>query len=302
MHARTPLLTFKPIACALALAIGISATTAHATSPILSVANVVTDSSNVGGVAEISYGPSIYTGSSYSNYLNYTSKTVPDFSQEVVTAPTTTTAGLAYNYSTDTTTSTWDLQTWDYDSLSIGVASNGANQTGGKWISLTGSVQSSIDTTLSFNLAASGNFTAIETPLGSAAPLLASFYFGDTQPSLSSLSSTTSASLESLSYYSYTSSYSTASFNLLAGVSQNFVAYVYAPTDVSVSSFNLYADTSNYNLEVTPQTQIYVGPKTLIGATVLAPIPEPETYAMMLAGLGLVAGASARRNRAKASA
>ena len=297
MHARTPLLTFKPIACALALAIGISATAAHATTPILSVANVVTDSSNVGGTAQISYGPSISTYLYYSNYLNYTSETVPAFSQEVVTAPTTTEAGLAYNYQTNTTTNTWDLQTWDYDYLSISVASNGANQAGGKWISLTGSVQSSIDTTLSFNLNASGNFTAIETPLGSAAPLLASFYFGDTQPSLSSLSSTTSASLESLTYYSYTSSYSTASLNLLAGVSQNFVAYVYAPTDVSVSTFDLYAVTSNYNFEVTPQSQIYVGPKTLIGATVLAPIPEPETYAMLLAGLGLVGYTVSRRKR-----
>jgi hypothetical protein len=296
MSTRTPLLTSKPIACALALAWGVSATAAHATSPILSVANVVTDSSNVGGIAQISSGPSIYTYSDSSSYkYNYTSETDSVLSTEVVTAPTTTTAGLALNYQTDTTTSTWDRHTWNYDYLSIGVASNGTNQTGGKWVSLTGSVQSSIDTVLSFNLYASGDFTSIETPLGSAAPLLASFYFGDSQPSLSSLSSTTSANLELFSYYSYTSTYSTASFNLLAGVSQNFVAYVYAPTDVSVSSFNLYANTSDYNLVSTPQTQTYTGPTVLIGATVLAPVPEPETYAMMLAGLGLIGWRARRR-------
>ncbi|MBZ0068217.1 MAG: PEPxxWA-CTERM sorting domain-containing protein [Thiobacillus sp.] len=298
MSTSTKLSVSTSITRALALGVlGVLATGAYASSPILSVTNVVTDSSNVGGIAEITYGPSIYTGSHSYNY-NHTSTTVSDFSTEVDTAPTTTTPGLAYNYQTNTTTYTWDRHTWNHDSLSIDVTSNGANQAGGKWISLTGSVQSSIDTTLSFDLSASGNFTSIETPLGSAAPLLASFYLGDSQPTLSSLSSVTSASLESLSYYSYTSSYSTASFNLLAGVSQNFVAYVYAPTDVSVSSFNLDAYTSNYNYVVTPQTQIYVGPKTLIGASALAPIPEPETYAMMLAGLGLVGAMIRRRTNA----
>lgn len=299
MSTSTKLSVSTSISRALALGVlGMLATGAYASSPILSVTNVVTDSSNVGGIAQITYGPSIYTGSYYDNYNNYTSTTVSDFSVEVVTAPTTTTSGLALNYQTDTTTNTWDLHTWNYDSLSIGVTSNGANQSGGKWISLTGSVESTISTTLSFNLDASGNFTSIETPLGSAAPLLASFYLGDSQPTLSSLSSVTSTSLESLSYYSYASSYSTTSFNLLAGVPQNFVAYVYAPTDVSVSSFNLNAYTSDYNFAVTPQTQIYVGPKTLIGASILAPIPEPETYAMMLAGLGLVGTMIRRRTNA----
>jgi hypothetical protein len=35
-----------------------------------------------------------------------------------------------------------------------------------------------------------------------------------------------------------------------------------------------------------------------MGGDVLAPIPEPETYALMLAGLALV-GAAARRRKAK---
>jgi hypothetical protein len=299
MSARTPLPTSKPIACALVLALGVSATAAHASAtPILSVSNVAVDSFNVGGIPQIASGPSIYTGSDYSEF-NYTSTTTPHFTTEVVTEPTTTTAGLAYNYETDTTVNSWNLQTWKYDTLSIGVASNGTNQSDGKWIELTGSVQSSIDTTLSFNLSASGNFTAINTPFGSAAPLLASFYFGNSQPS--SLSSSTNTSIESLSYYAYSTSYSTASFNLLAGVSQDFVAYVYAPTDVSVNNFSLYARTSDYDLVNTPKSQTYVGPKTLIGASVLAPIPEPETYAMLLAGLGLI-GAVTRRDRAKAKA
>lgn len=298
MSARTPLLTSKPIACALALALGVSATAAHATSPILSVANVVTDSSNLGlGALVTTSGPTVYSYSDYWNHLNYTTTVTPAFTTEEVTAPTTTTAGLAYNYETDTTVNSWNLQTWKYDTLSIGVASDGTNQSGGKWIELTGSVQSSIDTALSFTLSASGNFTAIDTPFGSAPPLLASFYFGNSQPSSlsSSLSSSTNTSIESLSYYAYSTSYSTASFNLLAGVSQDFVAYVYAPTDVSVSNFSLYARTSDYDLVNTPQSQTYVGPKTLISASVLAPVPEPETYAMMLAGLGLIGFAVRRR-------
>jgi hypothetical protein len=146
-------------------------------------------------------------------------------------------------------------------------------------------------------LDAGGSFTSAQGPFGSAiAPLLASFYFGESAPS--ALSASTVTNLETSSYYTYSSSYQTASFSLLAGVAQNFVAYVYAPADVSISNFSLDAYTTGYDLLVTPQQQVYVGPKTLVSASILAPIPEPETYAMMLAGLGLIGFMVARRSKA----
>jgi hypothetical protein len=299
MSARTTLFEFTPIAYAVALGLGMLATGAQASSPILSVSPVVTDSLNLGG-ATTTTGPTVTTGTYVSPYnYNYNSTNITDLTTEVVTAPTTTTAGLANHFSTITTTATWDKHTSKNDYLSIDVTSNGINQAGDKWISLTGSVQSTINTTVSFYLNAQGSFTATSGPFGSSiAPLLASFYFGESAPT--ALSASTTTSLESSSYYTYSSSYSTASFNLLAGVAQSFVAYVYAPTDVSISNFGLDAGTLDYDLLITPQTQIYVGPKTWVSSSILAPIPEPETYAMMLAGLGLVGVAARRRKQVAA--
>lgn len=286
------------IARGIALGLVMLATGAHASvaSPILSVSNVATSSSNIGaGATTTTSGPTV---SSYANWSDtpYSTTTSTAFSSEVQTAPTTTTAGLVYDYETVTTTKSWDHQTWQYDYLSIGVTSDGTNQFGGKWISLSGSVQSSISTSLSFNLSASGNFTAAQTPFGPTAPLLASFYFGSTQPT--PLSANTYSNLEQLNYDTYSTSYSTTTFNLLAGVAQSFVAYVYAPTDVSIGTFQLSAGTANYDFVSTPQAVSNIGSKTLIGARTLAPIPEPESYAMLLAGLGMIASIARRRKPA----
>lgn len=284
MCARNTLFMTTPIACAFAL--GILATNAQASAPILSVSNVITDSSNLGVGATITTSPPSVSTYSSSGNANYTTTTSSDFTSEVQTEPTTTAAGLAYDYETITTTNTWDHITWKKDYLSIGVISDGVNKSGDKWISLTGSVHSTIDTTLSFSLNASGSFTATVTPFGSTAPLLASFYFGEVQPT--PLSAITSTNLVDSTYSTYSSSYSTASFSLQSGVSQSFVAYVYAPDDVSVINFQLFANTADYDFVTTPGMQDNIGPKILIGAHTLAPIPEPETYAMMLAGLALI--------------
>lgn len=289
---------FTPIAGALALGLGILATGAQASSPILSVSNVVTDSSNLGlGATITTSGPTVSTYSSSSYNINYTTSLSTELTSEVIAPPTTSVAGLAYDYKTITTTKTWQDTTWKTDNLSIYVNSDGTNQSGGKWISLTGSVKSTIDTSLSFYLSASGSFTATATPFGPAAPLLASFYFGAAPPT--SLSATTSTNIESSSYSSYTSSYSSPTFSLLSNVAQSFSAYVYAPTDVSVSDFHLSALTNGYDFVTTDEINISIGPKTLIGARVLAPIPEPESYAMLLAGLGVIGSIVRRRKHAR---
>jgi len=301
MSTSTKLAVSTAITRALALgALGMLSTGAYASSPILSVSPVVTNSSNLGG-ATTTTGPTIttytYTDSYYNNYISTDTTALSD---EVEIAPTTTTAGLVNHFSTITTTNTWDDYTLKRDYLSIDVASSGVNQAGDKWISLTGSVQSTIDTTLSFTLSAQGSFTATSGPFGSSiAPLLASFYFGESTPA--ALSASTTTSLESLSYYTYSSFYSTLSFDLLAGVAQDFVAYVYAPTNVSISYFSLDAYTHpGYDQLASPQTEILVGPKTWVSSSILQPIPEPETYAMMLAGLALVGFMARRRKQIEA--
>jgi hypothetical protein len=63
-----------------------------------------------------------------------------------------------------------------------------------------------------------------------------------------------------------------------------------------VNSFQLEATTGNYNFTTTPNITNVVGNRELIGFTTLAPIPEPETYAMLVAGLGVI-GFKARRRK-----
>lgn len=291
--------TITPMTCAVALGLGMLATGAHASvaSPILSVSNVVASSSNLGaGATTTTSGPTVSSNASRSD-TSYSTTTSSAFASEVQTAPTATTAGLVYDYETVTTKRSWDHQTWKNDYLSIGVTSDGTTQSGGKWISLTGSVQSSIATSLSFSLWASGNFTAAQTPFGATAPLLASFYFGGAQPT--PLSASTYSDLDQLRYDTYSTSYSTTTFNLLAGVAQSFVAYVYAPTDVSVDAFLLSAHTANYDFVSTPQFLDVIGAKTLIGARTLAPIPEPDSYAMLIAGLGMIGLMARSRKQAR---
>jgi hypothetical protein len=47
---------------------------------------------------------------------------------------------------------------------------------------------------------------------------------------------------------------------------------------------------------------ILAGSNGLSGGTVVSPIPEPETYAMLLAGLGVIGFVARRRQRNLAAA
>lgn len=58
----------------------------------------------------------------------------------------------------------------------------------------------------------------------------------------------------------------------------------------NVRVLNLYSQDSSGNYTVNAQDQLYM----------VSSVPEPETYAMMLAGLALVGGAARRRAKAKA--
>jgi hypothetical protein len=170
------------------------------------------------------------------------------------------------------------------------VNSNGTNQYGNKWISLAGSVQSSIDTSLSIQLSIGGYFTPDQPPFGIPAPIHTSFYFDSAQPSPLSSTKWDNATTN------YEVKYNTATFEMLAGVAQTFVAYVDAPNNVSLNYLTLFAQTGNYNLISTPKVTNVVGAKQLIGTTALAPVPELESHAMLLAGLGLM-GFVARRQK-----
>ena len=281
------------VAAALSLFAGIA--NAIPATPVLSVSGVQSNAVNLGTGTVTTSDPLIVKNTVTSQPLNINTTITNALSSEVFTAPTETTSGLQYNYRTPTTTTTFDVNTYNYDTLGLGVTSTGTNKSGDKYITLSGSVLSSIDTTLSFELSAFGDFSFTQTIFGATVPQLASFYFGDELADVSILPSTTETDLATTSYDAYSVLFNTSTYNLLAGVEQTFYAVVFAQNNVSVNSFQLEATTGNYNFTTTPNITNVVGERVLLGATTLAPIPEPETYAMLVAGLGFIGAASRRK-------
>jgi hypothetical protein len=257
-------------------------------------------STNLGpGTPSVS-GPNVSTQNSTSN-RNFTTSTVNLLSSEVITPPTETTSGLRYLYSTPQTTTTLVQDSWKLDTFEIDVTSSGGNKSGGKWISIVGTVSSNTALDISFSMMASGTFDPIVTPFGLAAPPLASFYFG--QAAVGAVpSSTTNADIISLTYSAntFSSQFGTTTFTLAPGVAQPFAAFVYAGQDVSIGTFDLTGITTLYDYSFAPRESVVIGNRQLVGAEQIAPIPEAEPALILAAGLGVVAALARRRRRAVA--
>lgn len=105
----------------------------------------------------------------------------------------------------------------------------------------------------------------------------------------------------------------TNSFTLIDGQVTNASFYAYsnsAPTPYTSFAlnwygYNFFSDYASTNIDYYAQTVHHVGGTVenvngFAGVTyssMLAPVPEPETYAMLLAGLGLVGFTARRRNK-----
>ena len=277
-----------------------AAMAAPAAAAIVTTGPFTFDSSNVGAGTSLSASGPAVTDLPGSRRINQQSSTTFQTSTEIAVAPTETTPGLRNTYVTPVTLTTWTDETWKQDRLSFGVDVNGGvpNFSGGKWISVAGSVSASEATVLDFYLRATGQFNASATPFGPAVPLLAAFYFGQSvaQPVPDVLAS---SNLSSLSYDSrtFSSTYSPTRMTLAAGQTESFIAYVYAGNDVSLRSFDLFSDTQIYDLATTPGSLTVTGERQLLLSDQIAPIPELDPAVILASGLGLV-GLIARRRRA----
>lgn len=216
---------------------------------------------------------------------------------EVKTPATGTTPGLAWDYIDTTETQLHTVNTYQIDSGSTTILADGtqpANFSGNKYIQITGHVSATQATTLRMNLSAEGYYLTTATPFGSAAPALPSFYFSDTPAPVSIRSVTTGAGD---GYYS-ASSYAD-NISLAANDTVYFKAVVFAGNDVSLSSFSMGFNTGYYdrliNTKVTPESYVT---SRLVGAHII-PVPEPETYGMLLVGLMLIGGLSKRNKRSE---
>lgn len=278
---------FLPLTALLACAAG----TAQAVVPVAPVLSFTINASEAS--ANLTLLPqSNQIGMYNSSDVHYSDYQNTDTPRTVIhTAPTATTPGVAYDYIDHTYSYKQTSTSYYVDTLSSQVSVDDTLFTtynGQKYIVLSGTVTSSIDTSLGFSLNASGHYMSAITPFGATTPALPSYFFGTSRDSLSPLAVSSNSGDKNYSSSSY------SALTLSANVSTTFYAAVLAGDNVSLSDFNLYANSGWHDVStlVTPYSQTT---SEMIGARVL-PVPEADTYAMLLTGLGLI-GFMARRRK-----
>jgi hypothetical protein len=184
------------------------------------------------------------------------------------------------------------------DTASYSVNDDANNYAAGQWIQMTGTVTANQATTFDYYLQATGNFLSVVVPgLGEINPAFPSFFvsFGTTPlTKVAQTSSNAYSPTNQYSVYSYDHWYS-SSIALAAGETKSFAALVYTGGDVSLANFKLNISSANYGLTDTVTTSSYTTTSYKGFVEVAALVPEPETYAMLMAGLGLLGFASRRR-------
>lgn len=269
------------------LAITATGSALATTSPVLSISNTAATGANTGVISAAA--PSLYSYSD-STFAQSTSASSSSTWSKTAIQPTTTQAGLAYDYTRTTTTTTTTNTTWNYDAISWSADSDASLFSGGKYLTLTGSLSSLVSGNVSINLYARGNYNTSPSPFGAVSPGLPAIYFGS---SIGELDRLASWNWDSNSQYSTSAS---TTLQLVEGVAQSFAAVVYASNDVSLDAFDLWAVGPDYNYRLN-STSKTATTDTLTGSHLIPAVPEPETYGMMIGGLGFL-GAVARRRRA----
>jgi hypothetical protein len=185
------------------------------------------------------------------------------------------------------------------DTASYSVNDDANNYAAGQWVQMTGTVTANEATTFDYNLQATGNFRTTVVPnVGEVNPAFPSLFVSFGATPLAKVGATSSSAFSptnQYSIYSYDYSY-TNSIALAAGEATSFAALVYTGGDVSLANFKLNIWSKNYGVTDTVTTSSSTNSSYLGFVEVAAlPVPEPETYAMLMAGLGLVGLASRRR-------
>jgi hypothetical protein len=77
------------------------------------------------------------------------------------------------------------------------------------------------------------------------------------------------------------------------GTGLSFMRIDASATGIAASTYNVYADGGN-------DVKIYLDSANALHIAAVAAVPEPETYAMLMAGLGLMGAIARRRNKKSA--
>ncbi len=289
-------MSFKPVFSALlATAAWLSASSAAAVVVTPPPAVVLTPGTatytNVTPANETALSPSTRNLTSLGAYSSTVENT--NTVKRVQTEPTATTAGLAYVYSvTEATTTTTQTNAY-YDTFSWSKTFIG-NGNGSEVVTFSGTVTAAQKLGAVLEISASGIYTPETTPFGSAAPALPSFFYREGGTGTwTALTTYSSAAPTGNTFYSS----ALQSLGLAAGSSTFLEVAVLAGTGVDLSGLTVWLGTDYYNPYEVELSKVTSTTETLIGAEVLAPVPEPETYALFAAGLLFVVMRLRNRNR-----
>lgn len=282
---RTPFILARPLAAAL-LASGLAAS-AQATQITVGTATVsLSGASTVGEL--LTTGATTFT---YSDSWTNASTVAYSTEKVVQVAPTTTDSGLAYVYDVTTTTPSTTQYSYHYDEYTANTTFQTTAAATTAILSFTVTNTSASAISLGLGVFTWGTYSAAQSSFGAlATPTMPSLYV-NTGSGWSNVTSTTS--LQGGSSFN-TSGY--VSYVLAANGSVTFTVAV-DDTNALVDPTNLYVDlnTGAYDITYTTVTGKSTSTRTLVAAELLAPVPEPQTFALMSAGLLMLGGLARRR-------
>jgi hypothetical protein len=293
---KTQILSASPTIKSIALAASLTAlaSPAHASPtpppPILTFSNFSFTSVDTG-----------LTGSSTLSSGNYNTNSwllAPSVTTGVRSETTPAAPGLAGSinvYKDVTTTTTTEVYSYFSDNGKYSVQGNANNYAAGQWISITGTVNASQDTTFSLSLNALGNYQTLSNSgiPGNLTPALPSLFWVNgtiANPVYSSVPTTTYTN-PGINQYSI---YANNNYNtLLAAGNSVITALVYTQGNVSLANFALGISGSAYGITdtLTPQSNTVSTILTSVAIPALAipAVPLPASAWFFMAGLiGLI--------------
>lgn len=304
--------TLSPVVLALSLCGLVSPARADAPASKLAFSNLAVSSSNasidaVWGLGGESSQPASVLNGTAQNWINHPVVTV-NYST-VITPATTTEVGLAYDFSKATGGYAIEYKNYTYEAASGAIGTVPAAFSGQKYVALTGTITSLMDMQLGLNLYANGHYETTSFMGIPVAPGSASIYWGSSLSDLTVLGASTYTSApDGTGPGSYSTSVAESQWasgavsggvrmSLNAGVAQTFALLAFAQDGVSIDTFSYAFRSGGYDygairLEDHPTSTI-----NMLGAHIIPVVPEPETYAMLLAGLGLLGFVARRKNQ-----
>ena len=235
--------------------------------------------------------------------------TLPKPDYHVIIQPTVSAIGHDQTWTSVATTTTPNTtSTYTDQAVYSVITGNSTIYTEGQSIEIKGTLynNSNTDVKVVYQLTADGNYMSHKSAASGLSTFPASDILGFSLLAsgvktdlLSNIAPAAPVFSGSNGIGTYTQTSVSDFFNLAHGASQVFDFYIETQGKMSISDLNLSFFGPSYGLTTTPgtpETKIISTFSTQTDIPVLSPVPEPESYAMLLAGLGLM-GFMVRRKK-----